>query len=894
MTIGRPTAVEPHPSATRRPRARAARPRRAAVGDPALLRHPGDDGRRHQPRASASRTSTRPGSSSRPASRACARAGPTTPRNFGTLELRRALSAHLERRYGVHYDPATEILVTVGASEAVDLALRATCDPGDEVILHEPSYVAYVPAIVFAGGDVRQRRDPLRGRLRAGPGRGRGGHHAADQGAVPRLSVQPDRRRPAGRGPGRAGRHRRRARPARLQRRDLRPAGVRVVSPSRDELAARDARADDPHGRLLEGLRDDRLAGRLRGGAGRRSSKGIVKVHQYGIMSAPDDRPRTRRSSPSSRASPRSSGCSPSTTAAAGCSSTASTPWASRRSSRAARSTPSRGSRSTGLTDDDVHRAAADRGAGRGRPGRAPSGRPAPGTSGCATRPRTSSSRRRCAGSAGSWSESAADGHLCKTLARWKRHPPPRPRAPSWSATRPSSASRSTASCGRPRRCSAAARRPTTARRPNTHVCPVCLGLPGALPTINRRAVEHVLATGLAIEATRPGGDPLGSQELLLSGPAQGLPDQPVRPAAGVGRPADLRHLRRAVHGRRSPGRTSRRTRPSSSTRTDDDGRQGQPRRLQPLGRAADGDRHRAGHPDRRAGAPLRRGAPAPDADDRRVGRRHGARPDAGRGQRLAAAARDRAVRDPGRGQEHELVPLRRAGDRLRDRAPGGGPRRGRDARSWRPAAGPTIAARPIACGPRRPRTTTATSRSRTCRRSTSIRPGWPSSRRRCPSCPPPAATRYATTLGLSAYDAAVLVADPDATRLFEATLAARTGPRRRSPSRTGSPGSTCACATPPSRAGRGRGSGRAGGDRRGRRRAGRSRGRNGREVLEAHVATGERGRGDHRGARVPPDHATPAPWARRSTPRSPPTRRPSPTTARARPRPSASSSARS
>jgi aminotransferase len=75
--------------------------------------------------------------------------------NYGTIELRRALSAHLEQRYGVAYDPATELLITVGASEAVDLALRATCDPGDEVILHEPSYVAYVPAIVFAGGVVR-------------------------------------------------------------------------------------------------------------------------------------------------------------------------------------------------------------------------------------------------------------------------------------------------------------------------------------------------------------------------------------------------------------------------------------------------------------------------------------------------------------------------------------------------------------------------------------------------------------------------------------------------------------------------------------------------------------------------------------------------------------------
>jgi aminotransferase len=74
--------------------------------------------------------------------------------NFGTIELRRALSAHLEELYGVHYDPATEALITIGASEAVDLALRATCDPGDEVILHEPSYVSYVPAIVFAGGTV--------------------------------------------------------------------------------------------------------------------------------------------------------------------------------------------------------------------------------------------------------------------------------------------------------------------------------------------------------------------------------------------------------------------------------------------------------------------------------------------------------------------------------------------------------------------------------------------------------------------------------------------------------------------------------------------------------------------------------------------------------------------
>ena len=74
--------------------------------------------------------------------------------NSGTIELRRALAAHLERLYGVSYDPRTELLITVGASEALDLAMRATIDAGDEVILHEPSYVAYVPAIVFAGGTV--------------------------------------------------------------------------------------------------------------------------------------------------------------------------------------------------------------------------------------------------------------------------------------------------------------------------------------------------------------------------------------------------------------------------------------------------------------------------------------------------------------------------------------------------------------------------------------------------------------------------------------------------------------------------------------------------------------------------------------------------------------------
>src|SRR5919198_1368475 len=70
--------------------------------------------------------------------------------NFGMLELRRRVAAHLERLYGVGYDPADEVIVTAGVSEALDLAVRATVDPADEVLIPEPSYVSYRPCVVFA------------------------------------------------------------------------------------------------------------------------------------------------------------------------------------------------------------------------------------------------------------------------------------------------------------------------------------------------------------------------------------------------------------------------------------------------------------------------------------------------------------------------------------------------------------------------------------------------------------------------------------------------------------------------------------------------------------------------------------------------------------------------
>ena len=72
--------------------------------------------------------------------------------NYGLLALREAIADHTMELRRVAYDPKSEILVTVGVSEAVDLALRATLNEGDEVIVADPSYVAYVPGIVLAGG----------------------------------------------------------------------------------------------------------------------------------------------------------------------------------------------------------------------------------------------------------------------------------------------------------------------------------------------------------------------------------------------------------------------------------------------------------------------------------------------------------------------------------------------------------------------------------------------------------------------------------------------------------------------------------------------------------------------------------------------------------------------
>ena len=72
--------------------------------------------------------------------------------NWGLESLREKIAAYLRMRYHVTYSPKDEVLVTVGASEGIDLALRALVCPGDEVLIPEPSYVSYAPCVTFAGG----------------------------------------------------------------------------------------------------------------------------------------------------------------------------------------------------------------------------------------------------------------------------------------------------------------------------------------------------------------------------------------------------------------------------------------------------------------------------------------------------------------------------------------------------------------------------------------------------------------------------------------------------------------------------------------------------------------------------------------------------------------------
>ena len=73
--------------------------------------------------------------------------------NRGLLSLRQEISTYVEKHFGPTYDPQSDVLVTVGVSEAIDIALRALLNPGDKVLYHEPCYVSYAPSISLALGE---------------------------------------------------------------------------------------------------------------------------------------------------------------------------------------------------------------------------------------------------------------------------------------------------------------------------------------------------------------------------------------------------------------------------------------------------------------------------------------------------------------------------------------------------------------------------------------------------------------------------------------------------------------------------------------------------------------------------------------------------------------------
>ncbi len=113
--------------------------------------------------------------------------------NYGILELRQHISRHLDELYGVSYRAGDEVLVTVGVSEGMDLAMRAILDPGDEVLVPEPCYVSYKPCVSLAGGVPVGIETRMEDEFRVSVAQLEAATTAAHQSHCAGLPVQPDR-----------------------------------------------------------------------------------------------------------------------------------------------------------------------------------------------------------------------------------------------------------------------------------------------------------------------------------------------------------------------------------------------------------------------------------------------------------------------------------------------------------------------------------------------------------------------------------------------------------------------------------------------------------------------------------------------------------------------------
>ena len=309
---------------------------------------------------------------------------------------------------------------------------------------------------------------------------------------------------------------------------------------------------------------------------------------------------------------------------------------------------------------------------------------------------------------------------------------------------------------------------------PNTHVCPVCLGLPGTLPTINRKAVEFVLATGVAISAETPPATRWDRKNYFYPDLPKGYQISQYDLPLAAARPADVPDLGGRGHDRDQPGAPRgghRQARP----RTDASRPAGQPRRLQPLRRAADGDRHGARRSLGRAGARatprssrLCSGRSAPATQTWSAGQMR-----ARRTSRCGRAAREpfgtrvevknmNSFRSVERAIAFEIerqAAALDAGETLTLDTRGWNEDRGDDRTSALEGGQPRLpllpGAGPAAAPGRRGR-------------------GWPPIRADLPELPAARRARYERELGLSGYDAAVIVGEPRAADLFEAARVLR------------------------------------------------------------------------------------------------------------------------
>ena len=206
---------------------------------------------------------------------------------------------------------------------------------------------------------------------------------------------------------------------------------------------------------------------------------------------------------------------------------------------------------------------------------------------------------------------------------------------------------------------------------PNTHVCPVCMALPGVLPVINRERGREDDPGGAGAELHDRRAGRLRAQELPLSRPAQGLPDQPVRAAVlprrlarDRGRSGETERIGiTRAHLEEDTGKLmTRRGRQLTAVVTC---------RPEPRRRAAAGDRHRAGPALARRGPRVPDEAPAQScatsASAPRTWRRA---PCAARPTSACGPTAPEAVRHEGRGQEPELLPVGQAGAGIRGGAP--------------------------------------------------------------------------------------------------------------------------------------------------------------------------------------------------------------------------------